>query len=251
MTAFSVSIFTKSLSFASFGGSLLAGSLLIHAAPALAQSYIPGYTTSGSSGGSTATNVPSSFGFYFDSLTTDPLNGLGFASQPGWGNGTSYEVKLWKWTNGGANPSDYTVVASTTFTHGQPYSFQDGYFWQDVSPTIPLADTFTNDPSNLEGYVITAYGDFSNTPGNVEFEVGTATFNPKFVVGATGASGFNDATDPNGFYPVPIYPGSMSVGSNGYFNANLSTVPGPLPVLGAAAGFGWSRRLRKRIRRSK
>jgi hypothetical protein len=69
------------------------------------------------------------------------------------------------------------------------------------------------------------------------------------VVDPTGASGFNDATDPNGFYPVPIYPGS--VGGNGYFNANLSTVPGPLPVLGAAAGFGWTRRLRKRIRASK
>ena len=31
----------------------------------------------------------------------------------------------------------------------------------------------------------------------------------------------------------------------------VDPVPGPLPVLGAAAGFGWTRRLRKRIRSSK
>ena len=276
MTIFST--FTKAgfFSFASFSGSLLVGSLLIHSAPAQAQpivpsppvnpigprptdsgsgglvplaDYLPAYTTSGSLGGSTPTNVISSFGFYLDSKTTEPLNGLGFASQPGWDLGTSYQVKLWYWKNGGANPSDYTEIASTKFTHGQPYSFQDGYFWQSIDPTIPLLDTFTNDPNDLEGYVITAIGDFSNAPGNVEFESGTSTFNPRFVVNANGASGFNDATDPNGFYPVPIYPGN--VGSNGYFNANLSTVPGPLPVLGAAAGFGWSRRLRKRIRTSK
>lgn len=277
MTAFSTSAFTKLFSFASIGGSLLAGSLLIQAASALAQpvappapvnpigprptdsgsggvvpteeSYIPGYTTTDSFGGSTPTSVQSSFGFFFDSLTTDPLNGLGFASQPRWNDGTSYQVKLWYWNNGGLDPSDYTEIASTTFIHGQSYAFQDGYFWQSVDPTIPLLDTFTNDPDNFEGYVITAIGDFSDSFGNVEYESGTATFNPRFVVNATGASGFNDATDPFGYYPVPVYPGS--VGSNGYFNANLSTVPGPLPVLGAAAGFGWTRRLRKRISASK
>lgn len=266
----------KLFSFVSSAGLIFVGSFAIHSAPAQAQpiappapvnpigprptdsgsggvfpvsDYIPAYTTTNSTGGSTPNNTPSSFGFYFDSKTTEPLNALGFSSQAAWGNGTSYQVKLWYYNNGGANPTDYTEIATKTFTHGLAYSFQDGYFWQNVNPTIPLLDTFTNDPNDLEGYVITTIGDFSNSAGNVEFEGGTATFNPKFVVNATSASGFNDATDTNGFYPVPVYPGS--VGSNGYFNANLSLVPGPLPVLGAAAGFGWSRRLRKRIRAAK
>lgn len=278
MSVFFTSGFSKFFSLASFAGSLLSGSLLlIHQAPAQAQQlpsgsvppapvdpigprptdsgsgglvplsdYLPAYTTSGSTGGSTATNVQSSFGFFFDSKTTDPLDGLGFASQQGWGNGTSYEVKLWYWNNGGQNPSDFTEISSRTFTHGQAYSFQDGYFWQDVDPNISLLDTFTNDPNNLEGYVITAIGDFSNSPGNVEFEGGTASFTSKFVP-SDPLNGFNEQGQ--AFYPVPIFDGG--VGQNGYFNANLSTVPGPLPVLGAAAGFGWTRRLRKRIRSSK
>ena len=35
--------------------------------------------------------------------------------------------------------------------------------------------------------------------------------------------------------------------SNFVFEAEYETVPGPLPLLGAAAAFGWSRRLRKRL----
>lgn len=205
-------------------------------------SYLPAYTSTGALGGYALTSNPSSFGFYFDSKTTGPLNGLGFSSQQAWGNGTSYEVKLWYWNNFGGDPSDYKEIASKTFTHGQPYSFQDGFFWQDVNPNVSLKDTFTFDPNNEEGYVITVIGDFSNSPGNVQFESATATFNPNFVV---GGNGFNEFPDGAGFYPIPFYDGG--IGTDGYYNANLSVVPGPLPVLAAAAGFGWTRRLRKRI----
>ena len=43
---------------------------------------------------------------------------------------------------------------------------------------------------------------------------------------------------------------SPSVVNNGYgFRvASWTPVPGPLPLLGAAAGYGWSRQLRKRIK---
>ncbi|MFM7237212.1 MAG: hypothetical protein ACKOYK_10685, partial [Cyanobium sp.] len=238
-------VIRASTTLASLCSLFFCGSVLTHQGAAHAQTYLPAYTTSGSGGAYATTNVPSSYGFFFDYQSTDPLDGLGFSSQPFWGNNKSYEVKLWNFKNGGANLSDYTVVASTTFTHGISYPFQDGYFWQTLGP-IPMVDTFTNDLANLEGYVISAIGDFSNSPGNVQFEGGTASFNSRFVP-SDPLNGFNQ----DGFtlYPIPIFDGG--VGQNGYFNANLSTVPGPLPVLGAAAGFGWTRRLRKRIRASK
>lgn len=245
MFSFSKPAISAITTLASMVSLVFCGSVLTHQGPAQAQTYLPAYTTSASVGAFTPTNVPSSFGLFFDSQTTDPLDALGFASQQLWGNGKSYEVKLWYFNNAGANVSDYTEVASTTFTHGISYPFQDGYFWKALGP-IPLLDTFTNDPNNLEGYVISAIGDFSNSPGNVQFEGGTASFNSRFVP-SVPLNGFNE--DGFAFYPIPIYDGG--VGQNGYFNANLSTVPGPLPVLGAAAGFSWTRRLRKRIRSSK
>lgn len=233
---------STSISLASFAGLVLFGSLL-HQAPAQSQTYLPGYTTTGALGGNTLTSVQSSFGFYFDTNADLQLDGLGFSSQAAWSNGTSYTVKLWSYVKGGANPSDYTEIASKTFTHGTSYTFQDGYFWQALGP-ISLPDTFTTDLTDELGYVIGAIGDFSAAPGNVQFETATPLFNPNILY---AGDGFNDATDSNGFFEVPIY----SNGVTGYFNPNLSLVPGPLPVLGAAAGFGWSRRLRKRIRASK
>lgn len=45
---------------------------------------------------------------------------------------------------------------------------------------------------------------------------------------------------------------AFPTGSADYWvnSINVQQVPGPLPILGAAAGFGWSRRLRRRISRS-
>ena len=52
--------------------------------------FLPAYTTTGSVGGSTMGGVESSFGFFFDAAQNVQLDGLGFASQAGWSNGTSY-----------------------------------------------------------------------------------------------------------------------------------------------------------------
>jgi len=245
-----------SASTAVIGFAVVAGSLLSQQSPAQAQviappapsnpiNFLPAYTTTGAVGGATSAN-PSSFGFFFEAAQDVQLDGLGFSSQPGWGNTTSYEVKLWSFDNGGLDPLDYTELATATFTHGTPYTFKDGYFWQSLAPVINLPESVVSDPTSLRGYVITAIGNFSGIGGNVEFEGGTATFDPRSI---NVGNGFNDTSDTAGFYPIPFYDGG--IGDAGYFNANFSYVPGPLPVLGAAAGFGWTRRLRKRIRSSK
>ena len=285
------SIFSKPFSIVPLGGVLLLGSLVIQQSPIQAQQlppgiappaptnpigprptdsgsggivptadFLPAYTTTNSGRAASPVN-PSSYGFFFDVSTNVQLDGLGFASQPGWGNFASYDVKLWSFVNAGATPADYKELASATFTHGNPYTFKDGYFWQSLSPLITLPESFASDPTDQVGYLITAIGDFSGANGNVQLEGGTATFDPRFLNAGNSYNDIDDCLnssappcdpDPplaNGFYPIPIYDGG--IGSTGYFNANLSYVPGPLPVLGAAAGFGWSRRLRKRIRASK
>lgn len=234
-------------SVAAIGGACLAGMVLLDQAPAQAE-FLPAYTTTNSLGEYTPGGqgiVESSFGFFFDTTANVPINGLGFASQQAWGNQTSYTVTLWSFDKGGATAGDYTELASKVFTQGDPYDFRDGYFWQTIS-TINLPESLASDPGNLRGYVIAAIGDFSDSPGNVQYESGTPTFDPQFLI---AGNGFNYAPDAFGFFPIPIFDGG--IGTDGYFNPNLSYVPGPLPILGAAAGFSWSRRLRSRIRSSR
>jgi hypothetical protein len=231
------------------GAVVLAGPLLPQQAKA--QFYPPAYTTTNVLGGSQPTNTPSSFGFFFDVNGGVNIYGLGFAAQKDWGNGAKYTVKLWSWDTGGkasAAPADYTEIATATFTAGNVYTLEGDYYWQTLAGApLFLADTSSADT----GYLIGTIGDFSATPGNVTFEEGIASFDPRIQI-LTDGNGFNEE-DGNLYYPLPVFDGGA--GSNGYFNANMSfapippasSVPGPLPLLGAAAGFSWSRRLRKRI----
>jgi len=244
--------FTKSsLASIIFGGVVFAGSSLSQQAKAQPP-YQPAYTTDPTSalGAYTPTNNPSSFGFYFDTQgNNNILDGLGFSAQSSWSNGTSYDVTLWSFNNGGTSPRDYTQIATKKFTQGNTYYLQSGYWWQSIAPLI-LADTYTNDPSNLIGYVISVIGDFSNAPGNVQYESNiSSNFIPSIL---NAGNGFNNNTDTSGFYPIP-FAFDNTLGTQGYFNANMSFVPAPapLPMFGAAAGFAWSRRLRKRIQASK
>jgi hypothetical protein len=212
-----------------------------------AHAYIPAYTVPSASGASYPGTNPSSWGLFFDTKANMLMDGLGFSSQPGWPTGsTQYTVTLWSFDNFGTDPSDYTEVASKTFIPGVSYTFQDNYFWQDLGP-IPLANTGPSvDPFNRKGYVIAAIGDFSAGPGNVQYESGVPTISPNFLL---GGNGYNDSSQPAlpvGYYPVPIFDGG--VGINGYFNPNLSYVPGPLPILGVATGLGVARRIRRRVK---
>lgn len=231
-------------------GVVLLGPLLPQQAKA---QFLPAYTTTNSLGGYQPTNTPSSFGFFFDVDGGASINALGFADQAAWGNSTQYTVNLWSFDNGGLVPGDYTVIANATFTAGDPYTLQYRYYWQNITGSpLFLPDTFATDPGGQRGYVIAAIGDFSNSPGNVQFETGTGSFDPRIMM---AGNGFNE--DGFSFYPVPIQDGG--IGFDGYFNANISfapappasSVPGPLPLLGAAAGFSWTRRLRNRVNASK
>ncbi len=231
-------------------GLLTSASLVAVQNPAQA-AVTPAYTTTNSTGGSYGTSAGSSFGFFFDTVGSKKIDALGFASQAGWNTGTSvYTVSLWSFTNQGNLPGDYTLIDSRTFTPGNPYFFQSGYFYQDIDP-VNLADSTAGDsptpssPNGQRGFVIGVDGDFSSAPGNVLFEGGTASFVPGIINNSSGYGDFGD-----GFFPVPAFGVPNNAGPNGYFNGNFSIapVPTPLPLLGAAACFSFSRRIRNRIR---
>lgn len=255
----------SSLSALALSGIVFAGSLL----PQQAKAYIPAYTTfTPARSNPTAPGVSSSFGFFFDTATNVSIDALGFAGDTSWSNNRSYTVKLWSFNNGGGSPSDFTEIATATFTEGSPYTLQSNYYWQPLAggPLSLPGTGIVADPTDQRGYVISAIGDFSGVNGYIFPQIvsplttpaGSVTFDPRIDISSFGGdiNGFNDQNDTNSYFPIPIY-ATGGLGNNGYFNANLSfatappAVPGPLPMFGAAAGFAWSRRLRKRIQATK
>lgn len=249
-----MNLFSTRLSFASAWASVAAatsaGAVLSLAAPAHA--FLPAYTTINPTGGNYTTANPSSFGFFFDTRTNVLIDALGFSYRNTWVSGSpSYTVTLWSFTHGGQAPGDFLQLASRTFDSTSVYTLKDGYWWNSITPIVLPRTSYPVDPGNLKGYVIAAIGDFSGAPGTVQFE-GTTEVGSAVIVDDRfdlGGNGFNDSDQPalpTGFYPIPIADGN--IGINGYFNPNLSYVPGPLPILGTATAFGMARRMRRRVK---
>lgn len=201
-----------------------------------------------SNGDETAINVsilaaPTSFGYFFEvDQSFQTLNGLGFAA-PISPTGGNYDVTLWSYANGGLDPTaDYTQLSTATFNQAcAGCILKDFFLWRAVAP-VPLAKTI-DDP--LTGYVITAIGNFE--PGQqAVFYDGSGTFASTAIF---DGAGYNFTTGVG--YPIPFGDSLDIVGDTNafaFFNANASVVPGPLPIFGAAAAFGWSRKLRRRIK---
>jgi hypothetical protein len=238
---------SRAFAWASLAAAASAGMAISTAAPAHA--FLPAFTNPAPTGGSWPDN-PSSFGFFFDTTSNVRIDALGFSYQDTWiATSPSYTVTLWSFKNAGAAPTDFTQIASRTFNPGTIYTLQDDYWWNSLDAPIVLPITSSAvDPGDQKGYVIAAIGDFSGSTNTVKFEGGVATVDPLFDL---GGNGFNVSTDTEGFYPIPIYPSDPDIGIDGYFNPNLSYVPGPLPILGTASAFGLTRRMRKRINSAK
>jgi hypothetical protein len=114
-----------------------------------------------------------------------------------------------------------------TFTAGTPGLI---YPFQSFVGTDPPATLWTfNGPSSTE-------------PGDYTLS-GTSTVN----VAAGETFGFRISSQFSG----NLFPDSTGTITNFVFNADYNPVPGPLPVAGAAAGFAWSRKLRRRLKAAK
>lgn len=188
-------------------------------------------------------NLPTSFGYFFNvEQGSQVLNALGYSSVIS--GVESYVVTLWRYVNGGLDLPDYNVLATATFDAACSGCIaKDFYNWLEVAP-VTLAQS-SNDPST--GYVITAEGNFQQGQQSV-LSGGTGTF---ASTASFDGGGYNFT---GGFgFPIPFGVATDIQGADAYsfFNANASftaSVPGPLPIFGAAAAFGWTRKLKRRIK---
>lgn len=197
----------------------------------------------------TAGSPNSSWGYFFDVTGSQRfVNALGFSAQSTWPtSGLAYTVSLWSYTTDPLNPDPntatvYTQLASLNFDPSDPNLLLSGTdYWLPLPGRIDLID----DSNPNTGYVVGASGKFTSNPGPVGNGietgiVGTDVFFSNLI--EYSGEGFNRTgfTD----YPIPVF----ASGQPGYWNANVSVdVPGPLPLLGAASAFAWSRRLKRKI----
>jgi hypothetical protein len=160
------------------------------------------------------------------------------------------------------------IVNSTASTIGLSSSRPDPGF----VGTNTLNYTFSRflpDPSALRlreytGNVSTSAPPANNSTASMTFNAasGTSIQADAFVVNIPGVGPINAATSPSHIYASPYlrsetFTASMNV-TAGYMTgfsttttwAPPSPAPGPLPLLGAGAAFGFSRKLRSRIKLS-
>lgn len=212
-------------------------------------------------------NINYSFGYAFD-VKQDGwrANALGFGFQNNWLGGassSSYQVSLWKVLFEDPSPASVPTVdllASSVFDPSQS-SLSDNlfdsaiggttgvnqglYYWLEIpSRNLPKS----SDNPDLY-YLVGVSGRFTGDGAIYPRVYGDLDF--ATVVSSYIFEGFNDSNTT--YYPAPIfaftYPGFAS---QGFWNANVSLdVPGPLPVLGVGAAFGWSRRLKRKLSKRK
>lgn len=221
------------------------------------------------------TAQPTSFGYFFDTNGDNIyLTHLGFPIFEGWAdspeNPTDFpdaaQFDVYVWRIDGVNqpsldPCDgstpYCQVAKATFNQNEAntYTQQDGYYWKPIEK-VNLGAASAPDP-NIQ-YATAAVGNFSILNGLPTLVGGSGSFDPAF---SWTGNGFNSQTaqfnpDYSADFPVPWNFVSVPAEDNdpltyyAYFSPNLAYtygVPAPLPLLGAGAAYGWTRRLRRRI----
>lgn len=142
------------------------------------------------------------------------------------------------------NPSNnftFTVNANTPWTSGTSYVLN----YTVTAPASKQLSTFTNnsttsDPSAANTWVVESQTSPKQT--------GTSVM--------TGGNGTVASSTLNPLLTEETFIGTLTVTAGGVQSANFlvnsfppsASVPGPLPIVGAAAAFGFSRKVRNRIK---
>ncbi len=200
--------------------------------------FLPAISFNGTPSTSTLVGSPYVLGYHFTTDFDRTLKGIGLYSPP------SFErsVGIWDFTN----PTTPSLVWSNNYTAGQ-WCEQSTYFcWFDTAsgPTLlkdvdyVVASTWGGEafPAQLDPSDVSLISGFKlNQSANTEPSVV-----PDLVV---------DLSNPD-YAPILTSPGF----DKGFITVNLSfetytpaETPAPLPLIGAAAAFGWSRKIRRRI----
>ena len=210
---------------------LASATLGLAASPAQAIAITPGIDNL--SGGIVSATAAWTLGYEFSLSNAATVNALGSYDDNGDGLGGTYTVGLWDVAG--------TLLASATVGTGDQLA--SSFRWADISDITLGAGN----------YIVASAGDwltngdnyFYGVPG---FAASFTTNQLTYVAGLYELGG--TLTFPLGSSGVATAPGWL--GGNVSFASTTSTtstsVPGPLPLLGVAAAFAYSRKLRKRIK---
>lgn len=138
-----------------------------------------------------------------------------------------------------AAPGAGFTFSGGTYSFDWTWSFADGPVTKPKLGLIYPLTTFNgvNTPVQLWTY---NGGDTSNAASY------TTTGSSSALVSSGNTFGFRLASTITGDF----FQDSVATITNFKFDAVYTDVPGPLPVAGAAAGFAWSRRLRRRLKQA-
>ena len=207
---------------APLGAALLA---ILPSAPAAAVSLRPALRqfTPGVIGGNEL--FAGTIGWDFRLERPFPVTALGFYDAEAPGLLSSHEVGIF-------DASSQQLLVSAVIPAGESAPLKNGFRWLGI-PGLTLQ------PGS---YVIAAVMPGSGSAGFDPF-VGLAEeaiTAPGVVLGGRSLSG---ATVPASL----LFPALDEDGFAGFYGPNFAEVPGPLPLAGAAAALGWSRRLRRGV----
>jgi hypothetical protein len=166
------------------------------------------------------------------------------------GTGNTFKLALYD------NSASFTA-ATTAYTATNEVTASGTY----SVGTFSYSYTMTIDPVMSPGYYFSNYASqFGGS--NTSTKSGTKTLQvPTYALATTGvvsaimapASGVSNVVSTAINYGPLTYNGAIIV-TNGYFDtwsdSVTQAVPGPLPILGASVAFGFSRKLRFRIKKA-
>jgi hypothetical protein len=190
------------------------------------------------------------YGYGFDVSAPFTANALGVfhpATIPDYSYLATHVVSLFRFTGSdyateGGNPGSWTSVVTAT-QEGSPTGVacsgvvKDLFCWLAITPTQIAIGKYR--VSATGGWDVDYFAD----GGNVLNAIPEVTWTDGVFAELPST---NDV--PINCYTYPRNSTNCTADRYPLWAANVSAVvPGPLPLLGAAAGFGWTRRLRRRV----
>jgi len=140
------------------------------------------------------------------------------------------------------NPTNNTITRLASFTG--PSEGNGSYPWDALTPSGTGTFYGTAEEGGADNYgTIFEFNPTNNTITRLASFTGSGTGNGRHPFAALTPSGTGT------FYGTASEGGAGDSGTIFEFNPVTPPVPGPLPLLGAGAAFGWSRQLRRRVRR--
>ena len=226
---------------ASILGMIGAASLLCVAAPSAKAAFTPAFTLPNSPNTITPDNNIRVFGYHFVTSIDRQVKSVGIYSQ----SATDHTIGIWDFS-----------LPTPSLVYQQQVPVADGcnlyqsFCWVNIPSTTLSAS---------KDYVIAAtWGSREPVPAQLGPSAGDATINiTDFSLGITARIASGQPLPPSFLVDLTPYvpAGTSGTDDKGYYSVNLSfdpapstsQVPAPLPLFGAAAAFGMSRKIRRRI----